>query len=122
MPKRLIATAALLVATLAPFAASAQRERASTLPRYNLVQLSVAASAIPIDAFQTRTMEIGSCRDALELGKALDARVERKTFVHATELPPKLRPVLKDLPNGMATPVLSEDGTVLHVLVVCSRA
>jgi len=33
-----------------------------------------------------------------------------------------LRPVLKDLPNGMATPVLTEDGKALHVLVVCSRS
>ena len=48
--------------------------------------------------------------------------LERKTFVHATELPPQLRPVLKDLPNGMATPVLTEDGKALHVLVVCSRS
>ena len=67
-------------------------------------------------------MAISSCEEAVELGKALDAKVERKSFVHASELPPQLRTVLKDLPNGMASPVLSEDGSVLHVLVVCSRA
>jgi hypothetical protein len=67
-------------------------------------------------------MAINSCADAVKLGKAMDAKVERKRFVHATELPPQLRSVLKNLPNGMASPVLSEDGSALHVLVVCSRA
>lgn len=120
MPHRLIPIA-MLAAALAPAAASAQHERSSPLPRYNLVQLSVLASAMPIEAFQAETMEIGSCGQAVKLGKALGAKVERKNFVHATELPPQLRPVLKTLPNGMASPVLSEDGSVLHVLVVCSR-
>lgn len=114
--------AAIIAAALAPAAALAQEERISPLPSYDLVQLSVAASALPVEQFQARTMEIGSCRDAVKLGKALSAKVERKTFVHATELPPQLRPMLKNLPNGMASPVLSEDGKALHVLVVCNRA
>ena len=122
MPHRLIPTAAMLVAALAPAAAFAEQESTSSLPNYNLVQLSVAASAVPIEEFQARTMAINTCGDAVKLGKAMDAKVERKRFVHATELPPQLRPVLKDLPNGMASPVLSEDGATLHVLVVCSRA
>jgi hypothetical protein len=123
MPHRFIPAAALLAAALAPASAIAQEERLSPLPNYNLVQLSVAAHAIPIEEFQTRTMAISSCGEAVKLGKALGAKVERKSFVHATALPPQLRPVLKDLPNGMASPVLSEeDGSVLHVLVVCSRA
>jgi len=123
MPHRLIPAAAMLAAALAPGTALGQTEvRTSPLPNYNLVQLSVAASAVPIEQFETRTMEIGSCADAVKLGKAMGAKVERKAFVHATELPPQLRPLLKDLPNGMATPVLSEDGATLHVLVVCSRA
>ena len=122
MPHRLIPAAAMLAAALAPAAAIAQQERTSPLPNYNLVQLSVASSAVPIEEFQARTMEIASCGDAVKLGKALDAKVERKAFVYSTELPPQLRPVLKNLPNGMATPVLTEDGKALHVLVVCSRA
>jgi hypothetical protein len=122
MPHRLIPTAAMLAAALVPAGALAQDERTSPLPNYNLVQLSVAASTIPIDEFQTRTMAISSCGEAVKLGKSLGAKVERKSFVHATALPPQLRPVLKELPNGMASPVLSEDGSVLHVLVVCSRA
>ena len=122
MPHRLIPAAAMLAAALAPAAVFAQAEVTSPLPNYNLVQLSVAASAVPIEAFQARTMAISDCGDAVKLGKVLGAKVERKTFVHASELPPQLRPVLKDLPNGMATPVLTEDGKVLHVLVVCSRA
>lgn len=117
-----LAAAAILAAALAPTGAIAQEERSSPLPEYNLVQLSVAASAVPIAEFQTRTMAINSCGDAVKLGKAMGAKVERKRFVHATELPPQLRPVLKNLPNGMATPVLSSDDRVLSVLVVCSRA
>ena len=116
------APAAMLAAALAPTAATAQAEQSSTLPNYNLVQLSVAANAVTVDEFQARTMAISSCGEAVKLGKAMDAKVERKRFVHDTELPPQLRPVLKNLPNGMATPVLSEDGETLHVLVVCSRA
>lgn len=123
MMYRLIPASAMLAAALAPAAAIGQTDvRTSPLPSYNLVQLSVAASAVPIEEFQTRTMEISSCGDAVKLGKAMDAKVERKRFVHASELPPQLRPVLKDLPNGIASPVLSEDGLALHVLVVCSRA
>jgi hypothetical protein len=121
MPHRLI-PATLLAAALAPAVALAEQESTSPLPNYNLVQLSVAASALPIEQFQTRTMAISSCGEAVELGKALGAKVERKSFVHASELPPQLRTVLKDLPNGVASPVLSDDGSVLHVLVVCSRA
>lgn len=121
MPHRLI-PATLLAAALAPAVALAEQESTSPLPNYNLVQLSVAASALPIEQFQTRTMAISSCGEAVELGKALGAKVERKSFVHASELPPHLRTVLKDLPNGVASPVLSDDGSVLHVLVVCSRA
>lgn len=122
MPHRLIPAAALLAAAIVSASAIAQDERASSLPNYNLVQLSVAASAVPADEFQTRTMAITSCGEAVKLGKALGAKVERKTFVHASELPPQLRPVLKNLPNGIASPLLSEDGKMLHVLVVCSRA
>lgn len=121
MSHRLI-RAAVLAAALAPAPAFAEQEGTSALANYNLVQLSVAASALPIEQFQTRTLAIRSCGEAVELGKALGAKVERKSFVHASELPPQLRPVLKDLPNGMASPVLSDDGSVLHVLVVCSRA
>ena len=117
-----LAPAAMLAAALAPAAAVAGSEQTSTLPNYNLVQLSVAANAVTVDEFQARTMAISSCGEAVKLGKAMDAKVERKRFVHDTELPPQLRPVLKNLPNGMATPVLSEDGETLHVLVVCSRA
>jgi hypothetical protein len=117
-----LAAAAILAAAFAPTGAIVQEERTSPLPSYDLVQLSVAAGAVPVEEFQTRTMAINSCRDAVTLGKAMNAKVERKRFVHATELPPQLRPVLKNLPNGMATPVLSNDDRVLSVLVVCGRA
>jgi hypothetical protein len=122
VPDHVLPAIAAFAGALIPAAVLAQEERVSSLPDYNLVQLSVAASAVPIEEFQSRTMAINSCGEAVKLGKALGAKVERKTFVHATELPPQLRPVLKDLPNGMATPVLTEDGKALHVLVVCSRS
>jgi len=122
MSHRLIPAAGMVAAALVPASAVAQAEVRSSQPNYNLVQLSVLASVVPIEEFQARTMEIGSCGDAVKLGKALDAKVERKTFVHATALPPQLRPVLRTLPNGMATPVLSDGGAMFHVLVVCSRA
>lgn len=123
MPHRFIPAACILAAALVPASALGQTDvRGTTQPNYNLVQLSVMATAVPIEEFQARTMEISSCGDAVKLGKALEAKVERKRFVYATELPPQLRPVLKDLPNGVASPVLSEDGETLHVLVVCSRA
>lgn len=121
MPIRL-ASAAAMLAALIPASAIAQTERVSPLPNYNLVQLSVTASAVPADEFQTRTMAITSCAEAVKLGKAMGAEVERKAYVHATELPPRLRPVMKNLPKGMASPVLSDGGSALHVLVVCSRA
>ncbi|KPF62242.1 hypothetical protein [Porphyrobacter sp. AAP60] len=121
MTIRFVPAIAALTVALAPAAATAQQERTSPLPNYNLVQLSVAASAVLADEFQSRTMAITSCSEAVKLGKAMDAKVERKTFVHETSLPPQLRPVLRNLPNGMATPVLSEGGSALHVLVVCSR-
>ncbi|MCL9982753.1 MAG: hypothetical protein NBV60_06315 [Erythrobacter sp.] len=121
MSNRLVPVLALLAA-LAPASAMAQEERLSPLPNYNLVQLTVAASAVPADEFQTRTMAITSCKDAVKLGKALGAKINRSNFTKAGQLPPKLRPLLKDLPNGMASPVLSEGGEMLHVLVVCSRA
>lgn len=93
----------------------------SPLPSYNLVQLSVAASAVPADEFQNRTMAITSCGEAVKLGKALGAKVTRSRDVHASELPPQLRPVLRNLPNGMASPLVSDDGSALHVLVICGR-
>ncbi|NCP13366.1 MAG: hypothetical protein GW858_04280 [Sphingomonadales bacterium] len=123
MPHRLIPAAAMLAAALVPAAALGQTDvRISPLPDYNLVQLTVSASAVPADEFQTRTMEITSCKDAVNLGKALGAKINRSNFTKAGQLPPQLRPLLKDLPNGMASPVLSEGGDMLHVLVVCSRA
>ncbi|MDP5104517.1 MAG: hypothetical protein NWP98_11375 [Erythrobacter sp.] len=122
MLNRVIPALAVLVTALAPASGFAQAERTSPLPNYNLVQLSVAASDMAAADFQTRTAAIRSCGDAVKLGKDIGAEVNRSNFTHASELPPQLRPMLKDLPNGTASPVLSEDGTVLHVLVVCSRA
>ncbi len=112
-----------LTVALAPAAATAQQEyRVSSQPNYNLVQLSVPASRMAPQEFQARTAAIRSCGEAVKLGKELGAEVNRSNYTQAHRLPPQLRPMLKELPNGTATPVLSENGSVLQVLVVCSRA
>jgi hypothetical protein len=80
-----------------------------------------SAQIAPAD-FEAQTAAIRSCGEAKALGKTLNARVKLKRFVHETELPPQLRPIVRDLQTGTSTPVLSEDGAVLHVLVVCNRA
>jgi hypothetical protein len=120
MPIRLAPAVAALTMALAPAAAFAQQ--LSSQPNYNLVQLLVPASRMAPQEFQARTAEIRSCGEAVKLGKELGAEINRSNYTQAHQLPPQLRPMLKDLPNGTATPVLSEDGSVLQVLVVCSRA
>ncbi len=122
MPNRLCPALALVALALVPTSAAGQQERISPLPSYNLVQLSVASVQVAPAEFKAQTAAIRTCTEAMELGKNLNARVERKRFVHLSELPPQLRPVVKGVPTGQATPVLSEDGSILHVLVVCNRA
>ncbi len=122
MPNRIFSKLALVAFAIAPMSAAGQELRMSPLPSYNLVQLSVASAQIAPASFEAQTAAIRTCGEALELGKTLGARVERKRFVHLSELPPQLRPVVQGVPTGQATPVLSENGSILHVLVVCNRA
>jgi len=121
MSRRMLPRLTLAAAALVPVSALAQQERASPLPSYNLVQLSVRVSQIALDDFRDRTEAIMSCGEAVTLARSLGWQAQRKRFVHESELPPALRPVVRDVPNGKATPVLSEDGSALHVLVVCNR-
>ncbi|AOL22873.1 hypothetical protein Ga0102493_111851 [Erythrobacter litoralis] len=121
MPRRLFPVLAAATAAIVPAGASAQQERASTLPSYSLVQLSVLSAQVAPSDFSSTTKTIRSCSEAMKIAKANGWQAERKRFVHPSELPPQLRPIMRDVPNGEATPVLSEDGSALHVLVICSR-
>ncbi len=122
MLHRLIPTAAMLAAALAPAGALAQEVRNSSVPIYELTQVSINASAIAPGAFEAKTQSIRSCRDARQLAKDIGARVTRDSFVRATSLPSELQPVLAETPTGRATPVMVEQGAALHVFVVCGRS
>ncbi|WP_298468337.1 hypothetical protein [uncultured Erythrobacter sp.] len=122
MLTRLVTTSALITAAIAPAALSAQQERTSPVPRYDLMQLSVeTAEVLPAD-FKAKTEALRSCNDAKNLGKALDAKVTRNRFVRASALPDEVQDLLTEIQVGQATPVFSADGTVMRVLVLCSRA
>ncbi|WP_296722140.1 hypothetical protein [Erythrobacter sp.] len=122
MAKRLVSVSAGILASIAPAVAIAQPVRQSPLPSYSFVQLSVASAQIAPAEFQSVTAAIRSCNEAKALGEALGAKVTRHKFVHQSELPPQLRPVVEQVQRGRSTPVLSEDGSALHVLVVCHVA
>lgn len=123
MLKRLVPAAALIAATLAPSATLAQVVRSSsTVPVYNFVQLSVNAATIAPDEFKARTEEIRSCGDARKLAKTIGARVNNGDTVMSTLLPYDLRPILASTQTGRATPVLVEEGSALHVVVICHRS
>lgn len=121
MPRRLFPILALAGAAIIPAAASAQQERSSPLPSYNLLQLSILSSQVALEDFEARTGAIRSCGEAVKLAKSQGWQAERKRFVHESELPPALRSVVRDVPIGQATPILSKDGSAFHVLVVCNR-
>ena len=121
MPRRLFPALAIAAVAIIPASAIAQTERASSLPSYNLVQLSVMSADVERADFEAQTQAIRSCGEAVKLAKVSGWQVTRERFVHPSELPPQLRPVVKDVPTGQATPVLSDDGSALHVLVVCNR-
>jgi hypothetical protein len=113
---------ALFAAAIAPAGALAQEVRTSAVPVYSFVQLSVTAGVIAAADFKARTEAIGSCAEARELGKALGARINNGDSVMANLLPSELRPILAKTPTGKATPVLVEQGTAMHVVVICHRS
>ncbi|MEQ8412208.1 MAG: hypothetical protein RIC51_12650 [Erythrobacter sp.] len=121
MRLRLLPALTVAAAILLPATASAQQERASPLPSYTLVQLSAKASQVAPADFEALSEAITSCSEAVRLANSQGWQAQRKRFVHQSELPPVLRPVVQDVPTGKATPVLSERGEALHVLVVCNR-
>lgn len=118
---RVLSSAAILLAAMAPAAISAQNERSSPVPRYHLLQLSVAASETPADKFKTETKTIRTCNGALDIAKTFGADIKRNRLVRASALPGDLQDILEELPVGHATPVFSDDGKAMRVLVLCAR-
>lgn len=121
MLRQFIIAPALALCALVPGAVSAQAERSSSVQTFHLMQLSVNAADVPTEDFQTRTEAIRSCGDAMDLGEDLGADMTRNRFVRASQLPDALRTILEELPAGHATPVFSNEGNVLRVLVLCNR-
>lgn len=112
----------LAAAALVPATSAAQNERSSTVPRYDLMQLSVELKDTSVPDFQARTEAIRSCGDAKEVAKSIGADVKRNRFISATALPADLRNTLRKLSAGQATQVFGGDGRTARVLVLCSRA
>lgn len=112
------ATAAAIFAT----AASAQQERMSPRPNYNLVQLTVKSAEVAPGEFKARTAAVRSCDQAVKLAEELGAQVTRNPYVRADQMPSQLNDILKDLPTGHATPVFSNDPGIMRVLVLCNRS
>lgn len=126
MLRHFIIAPALAGCALLSAGALAQSERASSLPSYNLVQLSAWSSQVEPKDFRAQSAAIRSCGEAVKLARESGRQVTRERFVHPSELPPPLRPILRDVLTGQAAPVLSEgvlgeDSSALHVLVVCNR-
>jgi len=85
------------------------------------MQLSVDAGTVSLDQFAAKTSAISSCGEAKNLGKSLDAEINRNRQVRASALPADLQDTLKAMTLGQATPVFSADGSVLRVIVLCAR-
>ncbi|MFU7528433.1 hypothetical protein [Qipengyuania sp. ASV99] len=113
--------AAFTPAAFAPAAASAQAVLTSPVPTFHLVQLSVSTPEVAADEFMAKTEAIRSCTDAMNLGEELGAEVTRNRNVRASQIPEALSEILETLPAGHASPVFSDNGTVLRVLVLCGR-
>lgn len=122
MQKHVFGALAATIGAIAAAGASAQQERMSPRPNYNLVQLSVKSAEVAPEEFKTRTEAIRSCDQAVKLAAELDAQVTRNAYVRADQMPTELNAILKDLPTGQATPVFTNGGEVLRVLVLCNRS
>lgn len=116
----LLGVCVLVATTLSSSPLSAQ-ERVGSRASYHLMQLSMKADQIPLDEFRARTEEIRSCSDASDLAKTLGAEVKRDRFVPSWDLPAELKKTLADLPTGHATQVFGEDGSIMRVIIICSR-
>lgn len=88
---------------------------------YALLQISLKPGKVASGEFRSRMEAIRSCPQAVKVAAELGADVVRNARVSPEQLPPKLRPVLEDLPVGHATPVFTGSGNTLRVLVLCQR-
>ncbi len=122
--RKMIGAWAIAAAVLVPTALSAQivsGARGSNQTSYHLVQLSVNSGAAAAEQFSSKTQEIGSCQDAMNVAQELDTDIRRNRFVRASQLPDQIRDMLKALPTGQASEVFGADGDTLRVLVICNR-
>lgn len=125
--RKMIGLGAIAATTILPAALAAQQHnpgsgvRTSPVPRYNLMQLTVQSENISVEEFKTKTQAIRSCYEAKKLAGELDAQTARNRFVTSSQLPNPVQEILRDLPNGHATPVFSADPSIMRVLVICSR-
>ena len=121
---RIIAVWLAAALVLAP--AAAQRAQvpvpAPGPASYALLQITLKPGKVASGAFKTRMEAIRSCPEAVKVAAELGADVVRNARVSPEQLPPKLRPVLEDLPVGRATPMFSGSGNTLRVLVLCQRS
>ena len=122
MLSRLVPAVALCVAIASPAASQLPAENMTLANNYRLLQVSVPAATIAPAEFAARTQAIGSCTDARNLARDLDARLTRSRYVGTTNLPRHLLPVLAETKTRRATPVLVGNDHSLHVLVICERS
>lgn len=123
---RIIATWLAALVLVAPAAAQRAPE---ALPEtevapvtYALLQVSLKPGKVASGEFRSRMEAIRSCPEAVKVAAELGADVVRNARVSPEQLPPKLRPVLENLPVGHATPVFTGSGNTLRVLVLCQRS
>lgn len=122
---RIIAAWLAALVLVAPVAAQRAPEalpEAEAAPvTYALLQISLKPGKVASGEFRSRMEAIRSCPEAVKVAAELGAEVVRNARVSPDQLPPKLRPVLEDLPVGHATPVFTGSGNTLRVLVLCQR-
>lgn len=120
---RIIAAWLAAFALIAPAAAqeSLSAEDVTAPVSYALIQISLKPGKVASGEFRSRMGAIRSCPEAVKVAAELGAEVVRNARVSPDQLPPKLRPVLEDLPVGRATPMFSGSGNTLRVLVLCQR-
>ncbi|WP_086736616.1 hypothetical protein [Erythrobacter colymbi] len=123
---RIIATWLAALVLVAPAAAQRAPEalpEAEPAPViYALLQISLKPGKVASGEFRSRMEAIRSCPEAVKVAAELGAEVVRNARVSPEQLPPKLRPVLENLPVGHATPVFTGSGNTLRVLVLCQRS
>lgn len=87
----------------------------------HLLQLAVPISEDSVEAFETVTSAIRTCKGARQIGQVLNAEIVENQSLPLSNLPREIRELLRDLPTGRATPVFGKAETTMKVLVICAR-